>query len=77
MFCPLTEAIYLTSAEDKGRANVEFQWEDDKYKTASRQRLLNVPFGTLSWNLIALRDLEPGDEVGRLNWKRLHAETPT
>ena len=66
-FCPLTEAIYLShdKSSDNG-ANVELQWiEYDKLREASLTELENKPVGQVAWNLVALRDIEAGQEVRR------------
>jgi hypothetical protein len=61
LLCPLTlSAFIIPSAEDP---NVEYQWTTKPMRELSIEKVLSSKPGDLSWDLVALRDIETGEEV--------------
>jgi hypothetical protein len=61
LLCPLTFSSFITpSSEDP---NVEYQWTAKTMRELAIDKVLSSKPGDLSWDLVALRDIETGEEV--------------
>jgi hypothetical protein len=61
LLCPLTLSSFITqSSEDP---NVEYQWTAKPMRELAIDKVLSSKPGDLSWDLVALRDIETGEEV--------------
>lgn len=61
LLCPLTLSAFITpSSEDP---NVEYQWTSKPMRELAIDKVLSSKPGELSWDLVALRDIETGEEV--------------
>jgi hypothetical protein len=61
LLCPLTSSAFITpSSED---SNVEYQWTSKAMRELSIDKVLSSKPGDLSWDLVALRNIENGEEV--------------
>lgn len=61
VLCPITNAAFISISVDV--ENVEFQWSMNQVPSQSADQAISSPAGTLSWNILALRDLHAGEKL--------------
>lgn len=61
VLCPLTSSAFITlSSKDP---NVEYRWAAKPMRELSMDEVLSSKPGDLSWDVVALREIETGEEV--------------
>jgi hypothetical protein len=61
LLCPLTFSAFITSSSED--PNVEYQWTSKAMRELAIDKVLSSKPGDLSWDLVALRDIDTGEEV--------------